>query len=316
MDGINIFPIELTHQEKKVGRFPTPLRDYEEFKEQIQQIEDAKGSPLAHLVKQRTESYGVDLDRLKDVEVIVASPVWTQTGINDFSADLVRELRGKGISAHILLTEEETELVDITEERMQLPRDVPIEHLPVDRTESWGGHWGAMIRYLEERAPCIYIPNHDWRHSCVSPLLSNDVAIVGIAYKDDPLHLDHVERLGRYWNAIVAVDDTLAQKIQGLDSTFTKRISVKIHSSDLPKAARNYLEVFDRILDEARRGIYKRPKGILQPPPDRVDGIGIFPLELNHEVKKIGHFPQKEPDFVEFKERVGSLKKSRLFRGI
>ena len=305
VDGVNIFPVELFYEEKRVGRFPTESRDYKEFKEQIQQLENPKQSPLAHLVKKKTQRYGVDLERLKDVEVIVTSPSWTQTGINDFSADLVRELRAKGISAHILLTEEETELVDITEERRELPRDVPIEHLPVDRSESWGGHWGAMIRYLEDRAPCIYIPNHDWRHSCVSPLLSNDVAIVGIVHGDEPLHLDHVERLGRYWNAIIAVDDTLAQKIQELNTKISSQVSIMQHGAE--STTIDYLKVFDRILDEAKRGIYKRPKGVLQPPPAEVDGVSIFPVELTHEERRVGHFPTRSRDYKEFKEQIQQM---------
>ena len=97
--------------------------------------------------------------------VVVGSTYWTLTGVNIFSANLVRDLNASGISSHVLLTEQKTRLVTIYDPFMDLPEDVPFEYLPVQPKDSWGAHWGALIRYLEELAPCVYIPNADWRHS-------------------------------------------------------------------------------------------------------------------------------------------------------
>jgi glycosyltransferase involved in cell wall biosynthesis len=81
-----------------------------------------------------------------------------------------------------------------------------------------------MIRYLEEQAPCIYIPNSDWRHSCVSPKLSDGVAIVGVVHSDDPLHYDHVARLGRYWNAIVTTSQAITKDVAGQQPALSDRL--------------------------------------------------------------------------------------------
>src|SRR5262249_21337421 len=80
--------------------------------------------------------------------------------------------------------------------------------------------------YLENLAPCIYIPNYDFIHSSVSPCLSEGVAIVGIVHSDDPQHYEHVSRLGRYWNAIVAVSPPIAAQTIALDPSFCSREAV------------------------------------------------------------------------------------------
>ena len=147
-------------------------------------------------------------------EIIVGATAWTVNGVNAFSANLVRGLRAAGYGAHVLLTEEECELVDYREQKMPRPADIPFVSLPVGRWDSWGTHWGALIRYLEDRAPCIYIPNSDYRHSGISPMLSGRVRIVGIAHSDDPLHYDHVRRLGKYWDTVVTVSRAIRAKIE------------------------------------------------------------------------------------------------------
>jgi len=160
-----------------------------------------------------------------DFEVIVAAPYWAMNGVHIFSANLVRGLLARHIRAGILLTEQNSSLVNVKEPLMALPSDIPIDELPVSKPESWGGHWRAMIRYLEDRAPCIYIPNYDWRHSCVSPMLSNRVCIVGIVHSDDPLHYDHVSRLGRYWNAIVGTSGAIAERVALRHPALLERIT-------------------------------------------------------------------------------------------
>lgn len=145
-------------------------------------------------------------------QVIIGATTWTVNGVNVFSVNLARTLVAQGVPTHILLTEQETDLVQPGERPMPTPDGVPFQLLPVGRTESWGAHWGAMIRYLEEAAPCLYIPNSDWRHSCVVPRLSDNVIVVGVVHSDDPLHYDHVRRLGKYWDMAVAVSDTIARR--------------------------------------------------------------------------------------------------------
>jgi len=154
--------------------------------------------------------------------IIVASPMWSLSGVSVFSSNLVRGLRARGIPAHILLTQPK----QLEAPSMPLPSDIPVEHLTGIRHDSWKPRWQAMVRYLEERAPCIYVPNSDFGHSCVSPKLSKRVCIIGIVHSDDPQHYEHVSRLGRYWNGIVAVSKAVAEKTSSLDPGFSQRLVV------------------------------------------------------------------------------------------
>ncbi|MCI0602086.1 glycosyltransferase family 4 protein [bacterium] len=157
-------------------------------------------------------------------QVVVASSYWSLSGVNIFSENLVRGLRRIGVDAHLLLTEQHSNLVTIGDSLMPLPSDIPVEFLPVKPNEQWGSHWGAMIRYLEDRAPCVYVPNADWRHSCICPRLSRRVSVVGVVHSDDPLHYDHVRRLGDYWDAVATVSKTVAQKTAKVNDSVKHRI--------------------------------------------------------------------------------------------
>jgi glycosyltransferase involved in cell wall biosynthesis len=89
---------------------------------------------------------------------------------------------------------------------------------------AWRRRWKLLAEYLESNAPGIYIPNYDWRNSCISPTLSGKVGIVGIVHSDDPMHYEHVVRLGRYWNAIVAVSPAIAGRVLELDPSLGPRL--------------------------------------------------------------------------------------------
>lgn len=167
---------------------------------------------------------GEETVRAKEAEIIVAVPYWVLSGVRVFAANLVRGLIEEGSPARILLTEHDTDLVRIPEPTIPLPADLPVDRLAVARHEGWGAHWRAMIRYLERQAPCVYVPVSDWRHSCISPKLSNRVAIVGCLQSDDPLHYDHAARLGRYWNAIACCSDVVAAHTAALDPSLADRI--------------------------------------------------------------------------------------------
>jgi glycosyltransferase involved in cell wall biosynthesis len=143
------------------------------------------------------------------MRVIVASPLWSLNGVNIFSATLLRGLRLRGVDAHILLTNPPRH----DTKPLPRPQDIPMIELPVASYASWAVRWQAMIDYLEAQAPCIYLPNHDWLHACVSPSLSSRVGIVGIVHSDDPEHYEQLTRLGAYWNAVVAVSDLIATQI-------------------------------------------------------------------------------------------------------
>jgi glycosyltransferase involved in cell wall biosynthesis len=160
-----------------------------------------------------------------EFQVIAGSPYWAMNGVNIFSANLVRGLIAAGVPARILLTERNSSMVTVQEPMMPLPEDIPVDELAQRGPESWGAHWGATIRYLEERAPCVYLPNHDWRHSTICSQLSPEVRVVGVVHSDDPLHYDHVARLGRYWDAIVTTTDSIAAQVISRHPDLSERVT-------------------------------------------------------------------------------------------
>ncbi len=119
---------------------------------------------------------------------------------------------------------------------MARPADVPVEELQVTGADNWGARWGTMVRTLEAAAPCIYIPNYDWRHSCVAPALSGRVAVVGLLHDDGPLYAEHATRLGDYWNAVVATSRQTARHLRQVSPRSSNRMCTIQHGVRVPTA--------------------------------------------------------------------------------
>ena len=154
--------------------------------------------------------------------VIAGLSHWTLTGPCVLTARLVRQLSKAGWDARILLTETGSGNVTWQPTPLERPADVQFDRLPAAYHDSWGMRWNALIRYLEERAPCIYLMSTDWRNNVVASRLSNGVRVIGCVHADTDLEYEQAARLGRHWNAIVAVNDPLhfklAHRMPGLAS--------------------------------------------------------------------------------------------------
>lgn len=163
-------------------------------------------------------------------EIICTSPQWLLNGVNTVCLRLVRELVRRGYPAQIL----QTWPCYQPERKLTEPNDIPYQQLSRDRDLTWRDRCRKLIDYLEDRAPCIYLPNHDYRLSCVAPELPADVGIVGILHSDDPEHYKHVRRVGRYWNRIVAVSSTVAHEIHEREPAFSERVAVIPYGVSVP----------------------------------------------------------------------------------
>lgn len=141
--------------------------------------------------------------------VIFGIPAWTLGGPSVYIERLARGLIAGGRDAQILLTEADTLAVTHDMALRTPPTDVPVDTLPCGPHDSWGDRWEALIRYLEERAPCTYVMVHDWRGNVVAPRLSDRIRLVGIVQADVELELDQAVRLGQHWDAAVAVSDVI-----------------------------------------------------------------------------------------------------------
>ena len=143
------------------------------------------------------------------MKVIVGLPRWSLSGPCTFARRLVQGLNEQGLDTRVLLTESNTLRVH-EDQPDSLPEEaIPFDVLPAGRDDSWGMRWEALVRYLEERAPCFYLMLHDWRNNVVASRLSDRVFLIGLIQADHELDYDQAGRLGHLWNAIVTVSEPL-----------------------------------------------------------------------------------------------------------
>jgi glycosyltransferase involved in cell wall biosynthesis/SAM-dependent methyltransferase len=154
------------------------------------------------------------------MRVIFSTPTWVISGVNSFTLNLMRKLQRLGHEVELLVVRQG----EPDSPELPLPTDVSVQLLDFDRNAScWKSRWEALIVYLNQRAPCIYIPNYDFDNSSVAPCLDNRVGIVGIVHSDDPHHYEHLLRLGRYWNGVIAVSSYLLEAALTLDPSIRGR---------------------------------------------------------------------------------------------
>ncbi|MFN8666343.1 MAG: glycosyltransferase family 4 protein, partial [Gemmatimonadaceae bacterium] len=144
--------------------------------------------------------------------VILGLPEWNLNGVCIFAANLVRALNARGHDARLFITEEGSPLVDYPRVGAPPPADVPVDRLRLTAHDRWSDAWIGVERYLEEQGPCVYIPNHDFRASCVTPRLSERVTVIGMIHADNALEYEHVGRLARHWDAVVAVNPSIRRR--------------------------------------------------------------------------------------------------------
>jgi glycosyltransferase involved in cell wall biosynthesis len=143
------------------------------------------------------------------MNVIVGLPRWSLSGPCTFARRLVHGLNDQELDARVLLTESNTSRVH-EDQPDSLPEEkIPFDVLPAGRDDSWGMRWEALVRYLEELAPCFYLMLHDWRNNIVASRLSDRVFLIGLIQADHELDYDQAGRLGHLWNAVVTVSEPL-----------------------------------------------------------------------------------------------------------
>lgn len=231
--------------------------------------------------------------RSRDYRVVVGAGYFSLSGVHVFAIHLVRGLIERGIDAHLLLTEQNTELVSIPPNMMSIPRDIPVRELPVPRNGNWADHWFTTICYLEEQGPCIYLPNVDYRHSCVSPKLSRNVPVIGVIQGDDPIHYEHVRRLGRFWDAIVGVSDECSQKVIEVDASYKPRVYTIPNACPVPRECPRREQVPGGPLRFIYHGVLNTYQKRILDVADILDGLDARGVPFQFTIAGSG--PEQEP---------------------
>lgn len=165
-----------------------------------------------------------------DYRVIVGLPLWAMGGVTVFAVNLVRGLQTRGVTAQILVTHSQQH----AGLPLSKPADLVIEDVPWTQEYSRRARWRALVGYLEDRAPCVYLPNHDFEYSCVSAGLSPRVAVVGHLHGDSDEYYEHFAALGRYWNAAVAGSFHIATVVASRYPSLASRVEVIPYGVTIP----------------------------------------------------------------------------------
>ena len=164
--------------------------------------------------------------------VVVTVPSGRISGVDIFSATLVQELSSRGMNAEILQTMADEK----TPDALAITEGLPVRQLAVPEYPTWRQRWKALSSYLSSE-PSVYIPNYDYRHSCVAPTLPHSVKVLGIAHSDDPSHYEHIARLAPYWDAVVAVSTVIHDHLLEIVPSLEGRIHTIPYGIHVPREA-------------------------------------------------------------------------------
>jgi glycosyltransferase involved in cell wall biosynthesis len=196
--------------------------------------------------------------------VVVGLPQCSVGGVPTFVVHLARYLNAQRIPTHLVWTCHDR----YDSKPLPLPADVPVQKGPWMDQAPRRVRWKALAHYLEELAPCLYLPNDDWWHSCVSAQLSDGVAIVGHIHTDCSMGYEHFAWLGKYWNRTVAVSSLIGEKAAALCPDLAQRLVVIPYGVSFPPtpperplAAGEPLQILysGRLIQEQKR-VFDLPK--------------------------------------------------------
>jgi glycosyltransferase involved in cell wall biosynthesis len=247
---------------------------------------------------------GNNAGSLSDYRITVGVTSGRISGVDIFSADLVRGLRARGYRAEII----QTLGAEKTPDPLPLRDDVPVTDLGLAHAR-WARRWKALREYLEAE-PTIYVPNYDEKHSAVAPTLSQNVRVVGIVHSDDPQHYNHILRLAPYWDAVVTVSEAIREHLAVVSPELIPRTNLIPYGVKVKPS----LDVSPRTNGSPLRAVYagrimryqKRVFDLLQ------IANGIRDDHVNAEVSIVG----AGPDLDRFVAEAGPLFVDRTLRWV
>jgi glycosyltransferase involved in cell wall biosynthesis len=143
------------------------------------------------------------------LHVVASSPSLDLSGANVLVANLLDQLQRAGLQTEWIVTGHNP-----TDDATWLgARQFEIHRLRLTRISDVQQRQKMLAEFLEERAPCIYLPNFDFDMACAAPALSPSSKVVLIMHCDDPVYHDFAARHGNLFHAIVCVSKFLAETL-------------------------------------------------------------------------------------------------------
>ncbi len=209
--------------------------------------------------------------RLSEHRLFVSASQGEISGVDVFSRTLVEQLRGRGLDASLLIT-------TVTDDGPLMPTEsVPVVESPSRGLYAPWYQWQALLSFLADNAPCVYLPNYDYSLAAIVPALPEAVKVMTIAHSDDPAYYDLVGRVGASSNVVVAVSHAIASQIAELTPWVQSRLHVIPYGVEVPSPPERVISGSAplRILFAGRLVSYQKRVLDLVPIADRLIELGV-----------------------------------------
>ena len=200
--GLPVLPIHYVRGIKGFGVLPSYRQDYEDYRLAVGQPRTAA---LAEWHPDLVEAY----------PVVLGTSGKQDAANTQFVEEMVRGLDGIDRSFSLVSAS------GVPAPILHFVRNVTAL---VTRKQQADASALNLVSYLEERAPCLYLPSQEPLHQAVCPQLSDRVGIIGRVDELDPQSLQRAAHMARHWNAVVAGNEVIATELQGLNPALTPRL--------------------------------------------------------------------------------------------
>lgn len=163
------------------------------------------------------------------VKVFHSYPTWQLSGVNTWSVNLMGAMDERLFESEVLFTG-----IPPMKEAELDRKGLRYQFLDVTEPRRRKDEWNALKSFLENQAPCIYIPNYDFHRSCAVGTLSTEVRVVAVIHSDEACYYDELRRIGTNCDAIVCVSSDLTAKVKQRFPKLAKRVHFIPHGIPLP----------------------------------------------------------------------------------
>lgn len=134
--------------------------------------------------------------------LVITTPQWGLSGVNRFAERIGQALQANGWEVTVLTT---VTPVNSGSDEIELPEGIAFEHLGTETATPVAEKCARLKVWLEDKAPCVYLPNYDFDVAAVSSQLPASVAILGILHSDEAIYYQTAAFNAAAWNAVVGV---------------------------------------------------------------------------------------------------------------